>query len=161
MSRSEAGRFNISRWHVGFATVATLALLLPWGASAVGGRFKYPRGHANGSSDLTKVYDSRGKLVGTLGDGIGLLADDSGEIWATDGPRGVIYVGITHTTEGGAVRTSRWHWRAWKGRRLMGTIVQRDRRRADAYSRTGRKTGRAIGAYPAEAAAVYVILGPF
>lgn len=107
-------------------------------------------------SSRTRVYDLRGKIVFTLTD---QLCDAGDELCATDHPSGVIYVSLTHTTCGGAVPVpgKPSTWRAWAGRRLLGTIVKREKRHVDVYSRTGRKTGYAIGPYPVHAAAVHMI----
>lgn len=105
----------------------------------------------------TVVYDVRGKVLYTL-DG---SCDDSEEYCTSvRGPRSrVIYVSLTHTTCGGAVRVSQTTWRVWSGRRFMGTIIKRNGRHADIYTRTGRKRGYAVGALPVRTAAFDLIVG--
>jgi hypothetical protein len=105
----------------------------------------------------TNVYNLRGKIVFTLF--TESLCDSSQELCAYSyGRSGIIYVNLTHTTCGGAVPVPGTStYKAWAGPRFLGTIIKRDRGHADTYSRTGRKSGYAIGPNPVRAAAVHMI----
>jgi DNA-binding NarL/FixJ family response regulator len=103
-------------------------------------------------SSRTTVHDMRGKVVFAMpGE-----CDANGEL-CTSVRGNTIYVSLTHNTYGGAVRVSKTTWKAWQGRRLMGIIVQQNSRHAHIYSRTGRITGYANGAYPVRTAAAFLI----
>lgn len=126
-------------------------------AAASAGTYTSVTPHGGEAPARTRVYDLRGKIVFTL---FGWC--DRNSEYCTQARRGRIYVSFTHHSCGGAVRVAPRIWKAWVGRRLVGTIVARDHRRADMYSRSGRKIGYAIGAYPVRAAAMELITGgPF
>jgi hypothetical protein len=115
---------------------------------------------------VTKIYTTNPtSLVGDIHDEYGelIMGGSYGECWVhpVETSAGLaFYAGQTHHTDGGAVpsgpgRPNRW--KVWNGRRLLGIIVLKSKRRANLFERSGKKVGYTVGPDPVAAGAAFFI----